>query len=158
MEISDISKDEKFNEMMGFTVEEIITLLEHQNVSKKTQGTILPIMKENYDGYNFSVYAKNNIYNSNMCLFFLKDLVRLGKILDQLIDMNIASDYAKLDRMLDLYQGERRKEIIEKTVSGENIISELTEKFNPAIDFTEKCNRPPSISFHKKENLNIIIP
>ena len=39
--------------------------------------------------------------------------------------------------MLDLCKGEEREKVIEKTVSGEGIVSEIRQKFNPAIEFTE---------------------
>ena len=134
---SDITMDEKFNEMLGFTEAELKTLMEHQMISKEKQAEILPIMKENYDGYKFSLYAQEKIYNSNMCLYFLKDYVRLGRIPERLVDMNIASDYSKIGKMLDLCKGENREEIIEKTVSGEGILADIVEKFNPAMEFGE---------------------
>ena len=134
----DITQDSDFNEMMGFTKEELISLMTEQQISEEEQEEILPIMKENYDGYKFSIDAKQRMYNSNMCLYFLSDYVRLGKIPTKLIDVNIASDYSKLGKMLDLCQGEKREEILEKTVAGEGIVSDITEKFNPAIEFTEK--------------------
>ena len=134
---SDITMDEKFNEMLGFTETELKTLMENQMISKEKQAEILPIMKENYDGYKFSLYAQEKIYNSNMCLYFLKDYVRLGRIPERLVDMNIASDYSKIGKMLDLCKGENREEIIEKTVSGEGILAEIIEKFNPAMEFGE---------------------
>ena len=134
----DITQDSDFNEMMGFTKEELISLMTEQQISEEEQEEILPIMKENYDGYKFSIDAKQRMYNSNMCLYFLSDYIRLGKIPTKLIDVNIASDYSKLGKMLDLCQGEKREEILEKTVAGEGIVSDITEKFNPAIEFTEK--------------------
>ena len=134
----DITRDEEFNEMVGFNQEELIDLMNLQEIAKEDKEEILPIMKENYDGYRFSINAKNYMYNSNMCLFFLSDYIRLGKMPEQLIDVNIASDYSKLGKMLDLCKGEDRLKIMEDTVSGKGTISELTEKFNPAIDFTEK--------------------
>lgn len=54
-----------------------------------------------------------------------------------MIDMNIASDYSKLGKMLDLCNGENKIDIMKK-IAGEGIVSEITEKFNPAIEFTEK--------------------
>ena len=134
----DITRDEEFNEMMGFTKEEIIKLMEEQNITKEEQEDILPIMKENYDGYKFSTNGRENMYNSNMSLYFLADYVRLGRIPERLVDVNIASDYSKLGKMLDLCVGENREDIIEKTVSGDKIVSDITEKFNPAIEFTDK--------------------
>ena len=55
-----------------------------------------------------------------------------------MMDMNIASDYSKLSKMLELCKGERKKEILEKTVSGEGIVTEIIEKFNPATDFQDE--------------------
>ena len=133
----DITQDVEYNDMMGFTQSELIEILNSQDISKEEQEKILPIMKENYDGYKFCLNAENQIYNSNMCLYFLSDYIRLGKIPDKLIDMNIASDYSKIGKMLDLCQGENRLEILQKTVKGEPISSNIVEKFNPAIEFTE---------------------
>ena len=133
----DISQDEDYNDMMGFTKEELVGILNNQEIAMEDQEKILPIMKENYDGYKFCLNAENQIYNSNMCLYFLSDYIRLGKIPDRLIDMNIASDYSKIGKMLDLCKGENRLEILRKTVQGEPIINTIVEKFNPAIEFTE---------------------
>ena len=133
----DITQDEEYNEMMGFTKTELVEILNNQQIPKGEQEKILPIMKENYDGYRFGWNAKNQIYNSNMCLYFLSDYIRLGKIPDRLIDMNIASDYSKIGKMLDLCKGENKLEILRKTVQGEPIVNTIVEKFNPAIEFTE---------------------
>ena len=75
------------------------------------------------------MYGKEKIYNSNMCLYFLKEYIEYCRIPMQLIDMNIASDYTKLGKMLDLCKGEEREKVIEKTVTGEGIISDITGKF-----------------------------
>ena len=134
---SDKTQDRDFNEMMGFTVNELKELMTRQGITEEEQGKLLPIMKENYDGYKFAVYGKEKMYNSNMCLYFLNSYTELKRIPERIIDVNIASDYSKLGKMLDLCKGEEREKVIEKTVSGEGIVSEIREKFNPAIEFTE---------------------
>lgn len=134
----DISQDFRFNEMMGFTKKELIQVMEEQEITKKHQEKIFPIMKENYDGYKFSLDGKEKLYNSNMCLYFLNDYLAIGDIPRQLIDVNIASDYSKLGNMLDLCKGEDREKVIEKTIEGEGIVSEITQKFNPQVEFTQK--------------------
>ncbi|HCC03995.1 MAG TPA: hypothetical protein DEP51_03965 [Clostridiales bacterium] len=134
----DITRDERFNEMFGFTEEEVIELMESQDISKQEQETLLPIMKENYDGYKFSLYGEKQLYNSNMCLYLLSDYVGIGRIPDNLIDVNIASDYSKLSHMLNTCKGDERVEIIKKTISGEGITSPITEKFNPEIGFKDQ--------------------
>ena len=134
---SDKTQNIRFNEMMGFTEKELKDLMNEQSITEIEQKEIIPIMKENYDGYKFSIYGKEKMYNSNMCLYFLNSYLENKRIPNQLIDVNIASDYSKLGKMLDLCKGEEREKIIEQTVSGEGIISEITQKFNPAIEFTE---------------------
>ena len=134
---TDITQDRDFNDMMGFTRNELVEILDNQEITKEEQEKILPIMKENYDGYKFCLNAENQIYNSNMCLYFLSRYIRLKEIPNDLIDMNIASDYSKIGKMLDLCKGENRLEILRKTVQGEPIIDKIIEKFNPAIEFTE---------------------
>ena len=135
---SDKTKDRSFNKMMGFTKEELIELMNKQEITKEEQENLLPIMKENYDGYKFSIDATEKIYNSNMCLYFLNEYTKYREVPRQLIDMNIASDYSKLANMLKICQGEGRTDIIQKTVSGEGITSEIVGKFNPEIGFEEK--------------------
>ena len=134
---TDIKQEEEFNEMMGFTNEELKKLMNDKKISKEEQEKIMPIMKENYDGYKFCLKAKNQIYNSNMCLYFLSRYIRLREIPNDLVDVNIASDYSKVGKMLNLCKGENRLEILKKTVQGEPIINTIVKKFNPAIEFTE---------------------
>ena len=133
----DLTQDVRFNDMMGFTLKELEKILDNQEIPKEEQEKILPIMKENYDGYKFSLKAEKQIYNSNMCLYFLSEYTWSRRIPDDLIDMNIASDYSKVGKMLDLCKGENRLEILRKTVQGEPITNEIVKKFNPAIEFTE---------------------
>ena len=134
----DITRDERFNEMFGFTRQEVIDLMNIQNLSKEEQEKILPIMKENYDGYRFALNAKEKMYNSNMCLYLLSDYIGLGRMPESLIDVNIASDYSKLSKMISICKGEQKKSIMEKTISGEGIVSEIIEKFNPEIGFGDQ--------------------
>ena len=134
---SDRTRNELLNEMLGFTEQELINLMNDQKISKEEQDVILPILRENYDGYKFSLLGKERIYNSNMCLYFLNDYIQLNHMPERLIDMNIASDYGKLSKMLELCVSEQKRKILEETVSGEGIASEIIEKFNAEVEFKE---------------------
>lgn len=135
---TDITQDEQFNEMLGFTKKELIVLMKEQDISKEKQELLLPLLKENYDGYIFSMYGNESVYNSNMCLFLLSQYIRLKRIPEDLVDSNIASDYSKLGGMLDICEGDNKMQILERTISGEGILTEITRKFNPKIGFGEK--------------------
>ena len=55
----------------------------------------------------------------------------------KMVDTNIASDYSKIGKMLELCKGEKRFELLKKSVSGERIVCDIVQKFNPAMEFTE---------------------
>ena len=135
---SDKTQDLRFNEMMGFTKEELEKLMVDQEIQKDEQEKLFPIMKENYNGYKFSIKASKKIYNSNMCLYFLNEYITYRAIPEKLVDVNIASDYNKIGNMLTLCKNENRLDIIEATVLGEKIQTDIVQKFNPSIEFGEK--------------------
>ena len=134
----DITRDQRFNEMAGFTEEEVIELMDEQGISKIEQEELLPTMKENYDGYKFSIGSNIHMYNSNMCLYLLSDYIGIGQMPESLIDVNIASDYSKLSKMLQICQGEQSKEIIEQTILGKGIVMPIIDKFNPETEFGDQ--------------------
>jgi len=136
---SDKTLDDRFNKMLGFTKEELIKLMKDQEINDEKIDKLMPILKENYDGYKFSTTAKEQIYNSNMCLYFINEYKsHEDTVPKRLIDMNIASDYSKLSKMLELCQSENRIDILKKTISGEGVITNITEKFNPEVEFGKK--------------------
>ncbi|MBQ8380194.1 MAG: AAA family ATPase [Clostridia bacterium] len=135
---ADITRDRQFNEMMGFTKEELVKMMDDIEITKEEQEKFLPIMKENYDGYLFTSKGKERIYNSNMVLYFLNEYVRFREIPESLVDVNIASDYEKIGKMLNLCKDEQKIDILTIIISGEGIVSEITSKFNPALPFGNK--------------------
>ena len=97
--------DDRFNKMLGFTKEELVKLMKDQEINDEKIDELMPILKENYDGYKFSTTAKEQIYNSNMCLYFINEYKsHEDTVPKRLIDMNIASDYSKLSKMLFIAQ------------------------------------------------------
>lgn len=140
---NDITKNILFNDMLGFSKEDVIYLMNELEISKNNQKELLPILKTNYDGYIFSNMIKDNLesykmYNSNMTLYFLDLYKQQNEIPEDLVDTNIISDYGKIESFMDLCQNMNKIELLEKIVAGELVESELTEKFNAEINFGEK--------------------
>ena len=54
--------------MIGFTEEELLKIMDEQEIAKQLQEKILPIMRENYDGYRFSTYGKEK-YIIQICVY-----------------------------------------------------------------------------------------
>ena len=140
---NDITKNILFNDMLGFSKDDVIYLMNELEIPKEKQKELLPIMKINYDGYIFSNMIRENLenykmYNSNMTLYFLEAYKQQNEIPEELIDTNIISDYGKIEAFMDLCQNMNKIELLEKIVVGDLIESELTEKFNAEIEFGEK--------------------
>ena len=140
---SDITKNIIFNDMLGFSKEDVIYLMKELEIPEETQKELLPVIETNYDGYVFSTMIRDNIenyklYNSNMTLYFLYMYQVQNQIPKELVDINIISDYSKIELFMDLCQNMNKIEILEKIVAGDLIESSLTEKFNAEIEFGEK--------------------
>ena len=139
----DITKNIRFNDMLGFSKEDVKYLMTEIDISEEKQEELLPIIKENYDGYIFSnmiksEYEKYKIYNSNMTLYFLDSYQEQGQVPEELVDINILSDYGKIEAFMNLCQNMNKIELLEKIVAEEPVEGELTEKFNAEISFGEK--------------------
>ena len=139
----DLTKNINFNDMLGFSKNDVKYLMTEIQIPEEKQKKLLPIIKENYDGYIFSdmikeKYEEYKMYNSNMTLYFLNLYQEENKIPDELIDNNIISDYRKIEAFMDLCQNMNKIELLEKIVAEEPIESELTERFNAEINFEEK--------------------
>ena len=57
---TDITKDLNFNGMLGFSEENVISLMDVADISKDKQNELLPVIKQNYDGYIFSTEIKED--------------------------------------------------------------------------------------------------
>jgi len=73
-----------------------------------------------------------------MTLYFLEAYKQQNEIPKELVDVNIISDYGKIEAFMDLCQNMNKIDILEKIVAGDLIESSLTEKFNAEIQFGEK--------------------
>ena len=139
----DLTKNINFNDMLGFTEEDVKYIMRELEIPEEKQKELLPIIKENYDGYVFSDMIEENIekyrmYNSNMTLFFLNSYIEQQEVPKQLVDTNIISDYRKIEGFINLCKSKGKMEILEKIVAQEELSSELTEKFNSEVRFEEK--------------------
>ena len=136
----------KFNEMIGFTEEEVRQMLTYSTPPSHFNHTVdelLDIMQPWYDNYCFAQgrYGETTMYNSNMVLYFIKNyLDNDGKAPQNMIESNIRVDYEKL-RMLIRKDKEFAHDasIIQTLVSQGYITGDLKESF-PAVNITTPDN------------------
>ncbi|MCI7443376.1 MAG: ATP-binding protein [Clostridium sp.] len=135
---TDITRDVRFNKMMGFTEEEVRNLIKRTIQDEKKIEKIIKEMKINYNGYLFSEEGKKTVFNSDMVLYYLKNIEESGNPPKELIDKNIASDYAKLGSMFNLKNREDNYKVLEDILNGEEVTARITNQFSLEKRFSDE--------------------
>ena len=133
-----------FNEMTGFTEEEVRKMLDYYGSIlpfNHTTDELIKVMKPWYDNYCFAEdrYGETTMYNSVMVLNFVDNYIRSNyQIPKKMVETNIRIDYDKL-RMLIRHDKEFAHDasIIQQLVTQGFVIGTLNENF-PA----ERINDP----------------
>ena len=104
---TNISLDGRFNEVLGFTVEEVRQVLEdYRDAGALDQDPdhIIEVMSEWYNGYRFAEDSLVDLYNTDMVLYYVKACVPNRDGPRELIDRNVRIDYGKLRHLLTVSQ------------------------------------------------------
>ena len=133
-----------FNEMTGFTEEEVREMLDYYGSVlpfNHTTDELIKVMKPWYDNYCFAEerYGETTMYNSVMVLNFVDNYIRSEyQIPKKMVETNIRIDYDKM-RMLIRHDKEFAHDasIIQQLVTQGFVIGTLNENF-PA----ERINDP----------------
>jgi hypothetical protein len=120
-----LSTDVQFNEMFGFTEKEIEPILTHlgEEVNREDIRTY-------YNGYRFSPYAEQTVYNSDMVLFYGTEYDPVHHRINTMIDTNVVSDYRKIRSILSIGNKAVEEETLTRIVNREEIsVNEITPLF-----------------------------
>ena len=133
-----ISTKEEFNQMMGFSTEEVREIFTYyKNTGQLSSDTdieaIISDMKPWYDNYCFSrkaLESQSKVFNSDMVLYYLRNYISSGCSPDEMIDPNTRTDYNKMKKLLqfDKLDGDRKGVIRTIAETGE-IVCRLEETF-----------------------------
>jgi hypothetical protein len=118
-----LTLDKQYNEMMGFTGEEVEALMKETGVSP---DNIHVDMDFYYNGYLFHKDGKNRLYNPSMVVYFLSQLLRNPETPD-IIDDNLKIDYGRLQRLV---QNERSRDTLIKIIKAGYVETNIARKFS----------------------------
>ena len=139
-----ISTKSKFNQMLGFSTEEVREMFLYYQES----GVICPDcdvekiiadMKPWYDNYCFSADAlktQSRVFNCDMVLYYLRSYAESGEPPREMTAPNTRTDYNKMNKLLQLdkLDGNRQGVLMDIIEKGE-ILGAVKETF-PARDLT----------------------
>lgn len=140
-----ISIKPSFNQMLGFSTEDVREMIEYYKTSGKIQAdydtdTIIGNIKPWYDNYCFSAEAlqtQSKVFNCDMVLYYIRNYMENGKSPAQMIDPNTKTDYNKMKKLLQLDKLDgNRKGVLYKIAEEGEIVSTLVTSF-PASALTD---------------------
>jgi hypothetical protein len=114
----------KYNEMMGFTQEEVKTLIAETGVNPN----LINANMEVYNGYLFHADGKNRMYNPAMILYFFGQILEFGKPPREIIDLNLRTDYGRLRHLTK--NEENRETLLQIMKDNSVIVPEIQRKFS----------------------------
>ncbi len=140
-----ISTKPEFNQMLGFSTEDVYELFNYYKVNGKIPqdsdiDAIVDEMKPWYDNYCFSkdaLSSQSKVFNCDMVFYYLRNYMSRGKAPDEMLDPNTKTDYNKMKKLLQLdkLDGDRKGVIRTIAEKGE-ITATLLETF-PAHKITD---------------------
>lgn len=103
---TNISRDSWFNEMAGFTTDDVLRMLEYYRQAAgytDSPDEHLHVMKAWYDNFCFSENAIGNcVFNTDMVLNYVNAYARHGLSPNNLIDTNVLNDFSKMRHLVQL--------------------------------------------------------
>ena len=113
-----ITTDLIFNEFAGFTKEElkayILKLMDFSQYSFNVDQ-MLTTMQKAFNGYSFSRLAKNTVFNSSMCIYYIDEVKQSGFLLDPELHIDPACHYDPT-KLRDLFNHSEPK-VINKIIN-----------------------------------------
>jgi hypothetical protein len=122
----------KFNQLCGFTEEEIAavlhTIIEQDPSNNHTVEAVLNVMRMFYNGYRFCKKEEPHMYNSTLAVYFLRHFAETGTFPENMLDENLAMDSNKVHYIAALADG---REVIGKALDATKslIIPRIGERF-----------------------------
>ena len=98
-----ISFNAAYNQIVGFTereVGELVTMYGELGVLDKEHDAAMAVMREWYNGYRFAKGAPEDVYNTDMVLYYLDHSIPNEEGPDDLVDANVRTDYMKLRHLV----------------------------------------------------------
>ena len=136
--VKHLTHEEEFEAMMGFSEAEVRKLLNLVLTDKTREEQIMQDLRDYYNGYRFYPLSEQNIYNSDMVLYFLDHFKKREEYPRQMLDPNIAPDYGKLKQMFKVANLQANLQVLEEVLEKGSVESEQIYQFHFEKDFGKK--------------------
>ncbi len=135
---TNISMAPGFSAFAGFTrkdveraIDEFVAARPHLASHLADRAKLFETLEAYYDGYRFSSGSDERMFNSDMVLYFLRELSTHDKFPEELLDRNVRTVYEHLGRvgLSGSVSAEERREVLETVLSEGRTRSQIVEQF-----------------------------
>ena len=135
---TDITRKPKFVAMIGLTKKEVKEIIKEvlPEKNEEEQEKIYEEMEQYYDGYRFSEVNEERTFNTTLVMYYLKEYIETGTRPLEMLDINIAANFEKLENLITLKNNEYSKEVLDALMQNKDIIEKIVNKFNLKMDIT----------------------
>lgn len=123
------SNDKDLNCILGITEEEVNALINYyklDSIIKKEE--LLNIFKDYCNGYKFNEEVTETVYNTDMVLFIVNNIVQKQEYPKKLIDENVKTDYGRLRNIAEYFI--TKEEMLKMLEEGQIGPVEIKDRFN----------------------------
>ncbi|HAN10197.1 MAG TPA: hypothetical protein DCP90_06255 [Clostridiales bacterium] len=124
-----IANDEDLNGILGFNDDEIKEIVDYYKIGEIVEKEeLLKILKTYCNGYKFNKNVEDTVYNTDMVLYILNNIIQKKAYPDKLIDENVKTDYTRLRNIAENFI--TKEEMLQLIEGGEVGPIEIKERFN----------------------------
>ncbi|MDR0602734.1 MAG: ATP-binding protein, partial [Bacteroidales bacterium] len=120
---NNLSLKKRYNEMLGFTQEEVNTLTKETGIDLSMMNINIELL---YNGYLFHPDGEHKMYNPTMMLYLLDSISKDGTI-ENIIDDNLTMDYGRLKQLV---QHEENRAQLLQIAEDNGIGSDIIHRFS----------------------------
>ena len=139
-----ITNDSRFSDIMGFTSEEVKSLLDEKFINSKNETVVLTndeqddvyeILRQNYNGYMFAEEVETKVFNSTLIMYYLRHYIEEKKHPKKLVDHNLNQSGATIKTIVDIKNRDQNYELIEEIIENKKVYATLSESINVDIKY-----------------------
>jgi hypothetical protein len=118
-----------FNAMLGFTQKEVEDMVEYYKLGEIVdREELMELLRGYTNGYRFNDEINETVYNTDMVLYIVKNIIFQKRYPKKLIDENVKTDYTRLRKIAENFI--TREEMMNIIETGKTEPLEIMEKFN----------------------------
>jgi len=139
--VKHITYRESFNELAGFTENEVKSSLEASIFEKCkdiNKNQLLDKLKTWYNGYLFNIEASEKIYNATLVNYFITEYdMERCKMPTKMLDSNVASDYRAIMKLFNIGDSEKNNQILQKLIENNVITGAIKDRYDLNQEFSQ---------------------